>query len=124
MGTVSATISIDASRRAHAGRQALDPAGASRSSVAPHGTAHYVATGEQDAFDYVRELLSYLPSNNYADPPRYPAAVPDDAIEDNLTDEDLELDTLMPDSPNQPYDLHEVITRILDDDEFLEVQAR
>ena len=44
-------------------------------------------------------------------------------IEDNLTDEDLELDTLIPDSPNQPYDMHEVITRILDDDEFLEVQA-
>ena len=45
------------------------------------------------------------------------------AIEDNLNDEDLELDTLIPDSPNQPYDMHEVITRILDDDEFLEVQA-
>src|ERR1700736_2948378 len=44
-------------------------------------------------------------------------------IEDNLTAEDLELDTLIPDSPNQPYDMHEVITRILDDDEFLEVQA-
>ncbi len=49
--------------------------------------------------------------------------VPDGAIEDNLTDEDLELDTLIPDSANQPYDMHEVITRILDDDEFLEVQA-
>ena len=48
---------------------------------------------------------------------------PQGAIEDNLTDEDLELDTLIPDSPNQPYDMHEVITRILDDDEFLEVQA-
>src|SRR4029077_13670045 len=45
------------------------------------------------------------------------------AIEDNLTDEDVELDTLIPDSPNQPYDMHEVITRILDDDEFLDVQA-
>src|SRR6476661_8552152 len=41
----------------------------------------------------------------------------------NVNDEDLELDTLSPDSPNQPYDMHEVITRILDDDEFLEVQA-
>jgi propionyl-CoA carboxylase beta chain len=44
--------------------------------------------------------------------------VPAGAIEDNLTDEDIELDTLIPDSPNQPYDMHEVITRILDDDEF------
>ena len=45
------------------------------------------------------------------------------SIEDTLTDEDLELDTLIPDSPNQPYDMHEVINRILDDDEFLEIQA-
>src|ERR1700720_4742197 len=91
--------------------------------MAKSGTAHYVASGEQDAFDYVRELLSYLPSNNYADPPRYPVPAPAGGIEDNLTDEDLELDTLIPDSPNQPYDMHEVVTRILDDDEFLEVQA-
>jgi propionyl-CoA carboxylase beta chain len=47
---------------------------------------------------------------------------PDGPIEENLTAEDLELDTLIPDSPNQPYDMHEVITRILDDDEFLEIQ--
>ena len=101
----------------------MEELGGAHTHMAKSGTAHYVATGEQDAFDYVRELLSYLPSNNYADPPRYPAAVPEGAIEDNLTDEDLELDTLIPDSPNQPYDMHEVITRILDDDEFLEVQA-
>lgn len=45
------------------------------------------------------------------------------SIDDSLTAEDLELDTLIPDSANQPYDMHEVIRRILDDDEFLEVQA-
>jgi hypothetical protein len=49
--------------------------------------------------------------------------MPTGRIEDNPTDEDLELDTLIPDPPNQPYDKHEVITRILDDDELLEVQA-
>ena len=101
----------------------MEELGGAHTHMAKSGTAHYVASGEQDAFDYVRDLLSYLPSNNYADPPRYPAPVPEGAIEDNLTDEDLELDTLIPDSPNQPYDMHEVITRILDDDEFLEVQA-
>ncbi|MDT5283028.1 MAG: propionyl-CoA carboxylase beta chain, partial [Mycobacterium sp.] len=101
----------------------MEELGGAHTHMAKSGTAHYVASGEQDAFDYVRELLSYLPSNNYADPPRYPAPVPAGAIEDNLTDEDIELDTLIPDSPNQPYDMHEVITRILDDDEFLEVQA-
>jgi propionyl-CoA carboxylase beta chain len=101
----------------------MEELGGAHTHMAKSGTAHYVASGEQDAFDYVRELLSYLPSNNYADPPRYPAPVPAGAIEDNLTDEDVELDTLIPDSPNQPYDMHEVITRILDEDEFLEVQA-
>ncbi len=101
----------------------MEELGGAHTHMAKSGTAHYVASGEQDAFDYVRDLLSYLPSNNYADPPRFPAPVPEGAIEDNLIEEDLELDTLIPDSPNQPYDMHEVITRILDDDEFLEVQS-
>jgi propionyl-CoA carboxylase beta chain len=101
----------------------MEELGGAHTHMAKSGTAHYVASGEQDAFDYVRELLSYLPPNNHSDPPRYPAPVPTGGIEDNLTDDDLELDTLIPDSPNQPYDMHEIITRILDDDEFLEVQA-
>src|SRR6202042_620471 len=101
----------------------MEELGGAHTHMAKSGTAHYVASGEQDAFDYVRDLLSYLPPNNFTDPPHYPVPVPQGAIEDNLTDEDLELDTLIPDSANQPYDMHEVITRILDDDEFLEVQS-
>jgi propionyl-CoA carboxylase beta chain len=101
----------------------MEELGGAHTHMAKSGTAHYVASGEHDAFDYVRDLLSYLPPNNFTDPPRYPVPVPEGAIEDNLTEEDLELDTLIPDSANQPYDMHEVITRILDDDEFLEVQA-
>src|SRR5436305_1977816 len=101
----------------------MEELGGAHTHMAKSGTAHYVASGEQDAFDYVRDLLSYLPPNNFTDPPKYPAPVPEGSIEDNLTAEDLELDTLIPDSANQPYDMHEVITRILDDDEFLDVQA-
>ncbi len=99
--------------------------GGATTHMAKSGTAHYVASDEEDALEYVKELLSYLPSNNRADaPPRLPVAQPAaGSIEDTLNDEDLELDTLIPDSPNQPYDMHEVIRRILDDDEFLEVQA-
>lgn len=100
----------------------MEELGGAHTHMAKSGTAHYAASGEQDAFDYVRELLSYLPPNNSTDAPRYPAAAPTGPIEENLTDEDLELDTLIPDSPNQPYDMHEVITRLLDD-EFLEIQA-
>lgn len=100
----------------------MEELGGAHTHMAKSGTAHYAASGEQDAFDYVRELLSYLPPNNSTDEPRYQAAAPTGPIEENLTDEDLELDTLIPDSPNQPYDMHEVITRLLDD-EFLEIQA-
>jgi propionyl-CoA carboxylase beta chain len=83
------------------------------------GVAHYQASGEQDCIDFARDLLSYLPSNNLEDPPRRA----DDLDDLDLTDEDAELDTLIPDSPNQPYDMHEVIGHVLDDGEFLEIHA-
>ena len=101
----------------------MEELGGAHTHMAKSGTLHYVASGEQDAFDWVRDLLSYLPPNNFTDPPREAVLHPEGPIEENLTDEDLELDTLIPDSPNQPYDMHEVITRILDEDEFLEIQA-
>lgn len=101
----------------------MEDLGGAQTHMTKSGVAHYVASDEEDALEYVKELLGYLPSNNRADAPRLPAPPHTGAIEDNLTEEDLELDTLIPDSPNQPYDMHEVIRRLLDDDEFLEVQA-
>src|SRR5690606_29235519 len=78
------------------------------------GVAHYQAADETDALEYVKALLSYLPSNNLDEAPAYEAA------ED--LDPDLELDELIPDSANQPYDMRRVIEHVLDDGEFLEVQ--
>ncbi|MFD0365711.1 acyl-CoA carboxylase subunit beta [Nocardia sp. GCM10030253] len=102
----------------------MEDLGGAHTHMTKSGVAHYVASGEQDALDYVKDLLSYLPSNNRAEAPRMAPTNPiDGAIEDSLTDEDRELDTIIPDSPNQPYDMHEVIRRLLDDDEFLEVQT-
>ncbi|MFT3663104.1 MAG: acyl-CoA carboxylase subunit beta [Gordonia sp. (in: high G+C Gram-positive bacteria)] len=101
----------------------MEDLGGAQTHMTKSGVAHYVAADEEDALEYVKELLGYLPSNSRAEAPRLGAPEHPGAIEDNLTDEDLELDTLIPDSPNQPYDMHEVIRRILDDDEFLEVQA-
>ncbi|MFC0315702.1 acyl-CoA carboxylase subunit beta [Gordonia phosphorivorans] len=101
----------------------MEDLGGAHTHMTRSGVAHYVAEDELDALEYVRDLLSYLPSNNRAEAPRLPAPDRVGSIEDNLTEEDLELDTLIPDSPNQPYDMHEVIRRLLDDDEFLEVQA-
>ncbi|MRH88851.1 methylmalonyl-CoA carboxyltransferase [Nocardia sp. SYP-A9097] len=102
----------------------MEELGGAHTHMVKSGVAHYVASGEQDALDYVKDLLGYLPSNNRAEAPRLPASDPiDGAIEENLTEDDLALDTIIPDSPNQPYDMHEVIKALVDDDEFLEVQA-
>jgi propionyl-CoA carboxylase beta chain len=91
--------------------------GGARTHNTRSGVAHYMGSDEDDAIDYVKALLSYLPSNNLEEPPSYD-------LENDLTvtDEDRELDTLIPDSPNQPYDMHTVIGHVLDDGEFLEVQ--
>ena len=64
----------------------------------------------------MKALLAYLPGNNLDEPP-----VLDTAVDLEPTDEDLELDTLIPDSANQPYDMHTVIEHVLDEGEFLEV---
>jgi propionyl-CoA carboxylase beta chain len=91
--------------------------GGARAHNTKSGVAHYMGTDEADAIEYVKALLSYLPSNNLEDPPSY-------EVENDLTvtDLDRELDTLIPDSPNQPYDMHTAIDHVLDDGEFLEVQ--
>ena len=81
------------------------------------GVAHYMGADEDDAIDYVRHLLAYLPQNNMTDAPTFPLDV-----DLEITDEDLELDTLVPASDSQPYDMRTVIEHIVDDGEFLEVQ--
>jgi propionyl-CoA carboxylase beta chain len=86
------------------------------------GNAHYLGTDEDDALDYVRALLSYLPGNNLSDPPVF-AVAGDTVAELEVTDADRELDRLIPDSPNHPYDMHAVLEHVLDDGDFLEVQA-
>jgi acetyl-CoA carboxylase carboxyltransferase component len=78
------------------------------------GVAHFAADGEEDAIFLVQKLLSYVPSNNLEDPPAIRA-------EDDPLRTDEALDTLVPDEPNRPYDMREIITRIVDDGEFLEV---
>jgi propionyl-CoA carboxylase beta chain len=84
------------------------------------GVAHYQAKDEDDCLDFARELLSYLPSNNLDDPP---AAAPAAPGTPEISGTDAALDTLVPDSPNHPYDMHQAITTVLDDGEFCEIQA-
>ncbi len=86
------------------------------------GNAHYLGSDESDAIDYVKALLSYLPQNNLEDPPAYDESTYTEE-ELQVNDDDRALDMLIPDSPNQPYDMHTVIESVLDEGEFLEVQA-
>jgi propionyl-CoA carboxylase beta chain len=83
------------------------------------GVAHYQAKDEDDCLSFAREVLSYLPSNNLDDPPVYGPGSDADPLA--ITSTDTELDTVVPDSPNQPYDMHNVVTRVLDGGEFTEI---
>jgi propionyl-CoA carboxylase beta chain len=95
--------------------------GGARTHNTKSGNAHYLAADEDDAISYVKELLSFLPSNNMSDPPVFEGFADTGDVLASIHYSDRELDTLIPDSPNQPYDMHEVITRVIDDGEFLEV---
>jgi propionyl-CoA carboxylase beta chain len=79
------------------------------------GVAHLAARDESDALDAVRRLLAHLPQNNLADAPRSTTRDPSDRM-------DAALDTIVPDDPSRPYDMHDVIGRIVDDGTFLEIQ--
>ncbi len=81
------------------------------------GVAHFTAPDEDAVLEDARYLLSFLPQNNVEPPPYAEPADPVDR-------EDPELDTIVPDSPNKPYDIRDVITRTVDDGDFLEVQPR
>src|SRR5690606_5171783 len=79
------------------------------------GVAHFAADDEQQCLADIAYLLSFLPNNNLEDPPY--VAPTDDPLR-----RDEELNLFLPDSPNVPYDMREIITRVVDDGEFFEVQ--
>ena len=81
---------------------------------ATSGVAHFAVPDDRECLRLVRELLGYLPSNNVDDPPRRETADPADREDDTL-------DRLVPESPNQPYDMLDLIHAVVDDGVFLEV---
>ena len=78
------------------------------------GVAHFACDSEVDCLQRIKTLLSYLPSNNREDPPALEATDPEDRGESSL-------DSIVPENPNKPYDMKEVIRRIVDDGIFFEV---
>ncbi|MGH2819191.1 MAG: acyl-CoA carboxylase subunit beta, partial [Actinomycetota bacterium] len=90
--------------------------GGAMSHASKSGVAHFVASDDEDCVEQIRYLLSFLPSNNFESPPYYPPVDDPMRVCDDLVD-------LVPDSPNKPYDMHQVIGSIFDDGEFYEVHA-
>lgn len=79
------------------------------------GVAHFSARDDRECLAMVRELFSYVPSNNLEDPPFLPT-------DDDPSRRDEKLRSVVPDNPNKPYDIHEIITAVIDDRRFFEVQ--
>ena len=80
------------------------------------GVAHFTAANDADALALLRRLFAFLPLNNHDDPPRAQGR-------DDPEREAPQLDTLVPENPNKPYDMHQVVGAIVDDGDFLEVHA-
>ncbi|MBS1271247.1 MAG: Propionyl-CoA carboxylase beta chain [Candidatus Marinimicrobia bacterium] len=80
------------------------------------GVAHFALDNEVDVIEGIKTLLGFIPQNNMEDPP----AIQTDDSPDRM---DEELDTLVPESPNKPYDMHDVISRIVDKESFFEVHT-
>ncbi|WP_321995818.1 acyl-CoA carboxylase subunit beta [Draconibacterium orientale] len=79
------------------------------------GVAHFTGNDEEQTIMMVRELLSFLPSNNLEDPPVKTTMDPSDRVSE-------ELEEIVPADPNKPYDMHEIIQNVIDNKHFLEVQ--
>ncbi|GAB2723947.1 acyl-CoA carboxylase subunit beta [Nocardia thraciensis] len=87
-------------------------------SQAANGTIHHVTATEGEAFDWARRYLSFLPSSCREHPP-----IVNPGLEPEVTASDLELNSIIPDSDRAGYDMHDVLLRIFDDGDFLEIRA-
>jgi acetyl-CoA carboxylase carboxyltransferase component len=94
----------------------MEELGGAETHASVSGVAHFAVDSEAHCLHLLRELLSYLPQNNLDDPPLGRRDDPADRM-------DAELDELVPDNPNKPYDMLEAIRRIVDGGRFLEVHA-
>ncbi|HRA40847.1 MAG TPA: acyl-CoA carboxylase subunit beta [Pyrinomonadaceae bacterium] len=92
-----------------------DELGGAMTHNAKSGVAHFAAESDKHCLQITRELLSFIPSNNMDDPPFVPTADPADRMEEKLN-------SIVPESSNQPYDIREIINNVVDDGYFFEIQ--
>jgi propionyl-CoA carboxylase beta chain len=93
----------------------MEDLGGADTHAAKSGVAHFVSDSEPDCLQRIRDLLRFIPSNNLSDPPRGAGTDPRDRRDESLLD-------VVPDNANKPYDMHDVIKRVVDDGDFYEVQ--
>jgi propionyl-CoA carboxylase beta chain len=95
----------------------MEELGGARTHNSKSGVAHFMSADEAEALELTRALLAFLPSNNMEQPPSY------DEVDLEGLEPEAFLDTFIPDSANQPYDIVTVIEHVVDDADFLQVQA-
>jgi propionyl-CoA carboxylase beta chain len=94
----------------------MEELGGASTHASKSGVAHFSCATEVDCLQRIRRLFQYIPQNNREDPPRRPTDDPFDRADEELLD-------IVPDSPNKPYDMHDVIRRVVDDGDLYEVHA-
>jgi len=90
--------------------------GGARTHATTSGVAHFVSESEPACLEHIRDLFRYIPQNNMEEPPAASTDDPADRMDEKLLD-------IVPDNPNKPYDVHEVIRRVIDENSFYEVHA-
>src|SRR5712671_5261336 len=94
----------------------MEELGGADTHAAKSGVAHFASDSEPECLQQIRDLFRFIPSNNLGDAPRGPVTDPRNRRDESLLD-------VVPDNANKPYDMHEVISRVIDDAEFYEVQS-
>ncbi len=92
----------------------MEELGGADTHASTSGVAHFSCASELACLEAIRQLFRYIPSNNLGDPPRGPATDPPDRRDEALLD-------VVPDNPNKPYDMHDVLRRVVDDGDFYDV---
>lgn len=95
----------------------VDKLGGAMVHATKSGVAHFVGETEEETLNMIRELIGYIPSNNFEEAPYVPTNDPIDRLEDSLN-------TVIPENPNAPYDVKDIINTIVDDGRFYEVHAK
>jgi len=94
----------------------MEELGGAKAHAETSGVSHFTCASELECFEGIRRLMRFVPSNNVDAPPRGTGADARDRHDESLRG-------VVPDSPNKPYDMHDILRRVIDDGEFLEVQA-